>query len=194
MKDQKSIHIKNMVCNRCIMVVDQIFQQAGLETASISLGEVKLAADSVSADKLSALDSLLLKHGFERIDDRKSQLLEQIKAAVIDAIHHHENFEVNINWSHYLSDKLNYDYNYLSSLFSSVTGITLEQYIIRQKVEKVKEFLFYDELSVKEIAYKLGYSSVAHLSSQFKKITGLTPTEFKESRQTDIRTPLDNII
>ncbi len=183
-----------MVCNRCIMVVDQIFQQAGLETASISLGEVKLAADSVSADKLSALDSLLLKHGFERIDDRKSQLLEQIKAAVIDAIHHHENFEVNINWSHYLSDKLNYDYNYLSSLFSSVTGITLEQYIIRQKVEKVKEFLFYDELSVKEIAYKLGYSSVAHLSSQFKKITGLTPTEFKESRQTDIRTPLDNII
>ncbi|MEQ8532224.1 MAG: AraC family transcriptional regulator [Imperialibacter sp.] len=194
MKDQRAIHIKNMVCNRCIMVVEQIFQEAKLPVASVNLGEVRLVNDNVSTSQLSALDSLLLKHGFERIDDRKSQLLEQIKSAVIDAIHHHDNFEVNINWSHYLAEKLHYDYNYLSSLFSSVSGITLEQYIIRQKVEKVKEFLFYDELSVKEIAYKLGYSSVAHLSSQFKKITGLTPTEFKESRQTDIRTPLDNII
>ena len=194
MHDSKTIHIKNMVCDRCIMVVDQVFRQLGLEPASITLGEVKLAEPQLSPDQLAALDGLLLKNGFERIDDKKSQLLEQVKATVIDAIHHHENFEMNLNWSHFLAEKLGQDYHYLSSLFSNVTGITLEQYIIKQKIEKVKEYLFYDELSVKEIAFKMGYSSVAHLSSQFKKMTGLTPTEFKESRETATRKPLDHII
>lgn len=194
MHDSKTIHIKNMVCNRCIMVVDQIFRELEIEPVSISLGEVKLAEPHVSPDQLAALDHLLLKNGFERIDDKRSQLLEQIKATVIDAVHYHENFEMNLNWSHFLAEKLDHDYHYLSSLFSNVTGITLEQYIIKQKIEKVKEYLFYDELSVKEIAFKMGYSSVAHLSSQFKKITGLTPTEFKETRETAIRKPLDHII
>jgi AraC family transcriptional regulator len=194
MKDQKAIHIKNMVCNRCIMVVDQIFQQAGITTTAIHMGEVNLLDSVITQEQLTTVDDALLKHGFERIDDKKGQLLEQIKATVIEAIHHHDKFELNINWSHYLAETLNYDYNYLSSLFSSVTGYTIEQYIIKQKVEKVKEYLFYDELSVKEISYRLGYSSVAHLSSQFKKVTGLTPTQFKESRLPISRTPLDKII
>lgn len=183
-----------MVCDRCIMVVDQIFHQLEIEPVSISLGEVKLAEPHISPEQLAALDKLLLKNGFEIIDDKKSQLLEQIKATVINAIHRHENFEMNLNWSHFLAEKLHHDYHFLSSLFSNVTGITLEQYIIKQKIEKVKEHLFYDELSVKEIAFKMGYSSVAHLSSQFKKITGLTPTQFKESRETANRKPLDQVL
>lgn len=189
-----TLHIRNMVCDRCIMVVEQLLHQAGLKPLSVSLGEVKIEEETLTQDQKAQLDGLLAKNGFERIDDKKSQLLEKIKATVIEVIHRQEHFEMQINWSLFLSEKLHYDYNYLSSLFSSVTGITLEQYIIKQKIEKVKEYLFYDELSVKEIAYRLGYSSVAHLSSQFKKITGLTPSEFKESHQTNLRKPLDNII
>ena len=182
-----------MVCNRCIMVVEQLVRQAGIEPASVALGEVKLASSDPSGEQLVALDRLLIQNGFERIDDKKSQLLEQIKMTVIEAIHHQDHFEMQINWSHFLAEKLQYDYGYLSQLFSSVTGLSLEQYIIRQKIEKVKEYLFYDELSVKEIAYKMGYSSVAHLSSQFKKVTGLTPTEFKDNRENAARRSLDNI-
>ncbi|MEK6482530.1 helix-turn-helix transcriptional regulator [Catalinimonas sp. 4WD22] len=188
------LYIKNMVCDRCIMVVNQLFQQAGLKPIFIRLGEIKIEEEVLTEGQRNQLDELLAKNGFERIDDKKSQLLEKIKATVIELIHRQEHFEMHINWSLYLSEKLHYDYNYLSSLFSSVTGITLEQYIIKQKIEKAKEYLFYDEFSVKEIAYRLGYSSVAHLSSQFKKITGLTPSEFEESRQTSLRKPLDNII
>lgn len=186
------VHIKNMVCNRCVMVVKQLFNAAGIEPLSVNLGEVEVS-ETIAPDKLTLLDNQLMEHGFERIDDKKSQLLERIKAAVIDTIHHQDHFEMNINWSHYLSEKLHYDYHYLSSLFSAVSGITLEQYIIRQKIERVKELLFYDELSVKEIAFKLGYSSVAHLSAQFKKVTGLTPTAFKAARETASRKSLDNI-
>lgn len=191
---QKTIHIKNMVCNRCIMIVEQIFQQAGIIPAYATLGEIIIKGKDPNQEQLAKIDEQLLKHGFERIEDKKSQLLEQIKATVIDMVHHHDHFEMNINWSHYLAEKLHYDYNYLSGLFSSVTGTTLEQYIIKQKIEKVKEYLFYNELSVKEIAYRLGYSSVAHLSTQFKKITGLTPTGFKEMRESIPRKPLDRII
>ena len=175
------------------MVVENLFQQAGIPTENVRLGEAEITGE-IAPEKLTEIDHLLTRHGFERIDDKKSLLLEQIKATVIDTIHHRDHFEMNINWSHFLSEKLAYDYSYLSNLFSSVTGITLEQYIIRQKIEKVKEYLFYDELSVKEIAFKLGYSSVAHLSAQFKKVTGLTPTAFKESRETGNRKPLDHLI
>ncbi|VXD13683.1 AraC family transcriptional regulator [Marinoscillum sp. 108] len=188
------LHIKNMVCPRCVMVVRQAFEQIGVEPISVDLGEVKLKKE-LSGDELKQLDDLLAKNGFERIDDRKVQLLEKIKTLVIDTIHHRDPYDTHIQWSAYLSDQLHYDYNYLSSLFSGMAGITLEQYIIRQKMEKVKEFLFYDELSVKEIAYKMGFSSVAHLSNQFKKIIGLSPTEFKKSiQQTQSRKPLDQII
>lgn len=186
-----SIYIRNMVCNRCISSVEGIFRQVGIAPLVVDLGEVKVA-DSAMVN-FAELDKLLTNSGFERIGDKKSLTLEQIRSAVIEAIHRQDHFEMNINWSAFLSEKLGQEYTQLSGLFSSVTGITLEQYIIRQKVEKVKEYLFYNELSVKEIAFKMGYSSVAHLSSQFKKVTGLTPTQFKESRDKIGRQPLDQV-
>lgn len=182
-----------MVCDRCILVVKQILHEVGIAPLLVTLGRVRLSG-APDKSKLEQLDRALLDNGFERIDDKKSQLLEAIKSTVIETIHHNSGFQLQVNWSYHLAEKLGYDYNYLSALFSTVTGVTLEQYIIRQKVEKVKEFLFYDELSVKEIAFKLGYSSVAHLSTQFKKVTGLTPTSFKESRESLSRKPLDGII
>ncbi len=193
METEQNLYIKNMVCDRCILVVKQIFNKVEINPISITLGKVQIA-EQLNDEALQLLDSNLTENGFERIDDKKSKLLEQIKTTVIEAIHHHDQFDININWSHYLADKLNQEYHYLSNLFSTVIGITLEQYIIKQKIEKVKEYLFYDELSIKEISYKLGYSSVAHLSSQFKKITGFTPTAFKKMREKQDRKPLDNII
>jgi len=181
-----------MVCARCIMVVESIFKAQGLEPVMVSLGEANLFED-IAPSQLSELSIKLQDKGFELIDDKKSLLLERIKSIVIDAIHHSDQFEVKINWSHFLQEKLQTDYAYLSALFSMVNGYTLEQYIIKQKIEKVKEYLFYDEMSIKEIAYKLGYSSVAHLSTQFKKITGLTPSEFKDSRDLSNRLALDQI-
>lgn len=188
------LHIKNMVCPRCVMVVKQAFEQIEVEPLSVELGEVKLKSE-LSPYQLNKLDHLLAENGFERIDDKKVRMMEKIKTLVIDTIHHRDPYDTHIQWSSYLSEQLHYDYNYLSGLFSSMAGITLEQYIIRQKMEKVKEFLFYDELSVKEIAYKMGFSSVAHLSNQFKKIIGMSPTEFKKSIQnTQSRKSLDQII
>lgn len=193
MESDQNLYIKNMVCDRCILVVNQILNESGISPQLVTLGKIQLA-EQLDKQSLAILDKALIKNGFERIDNKKSQLLESIKSTVIEAIHHKSNFQLQVNWSHYLAEKLGYDYSYLSGLFSTITGITMEQYIIKQKVEKVKEFLFYDELSVKEIAFKLGYSSVAHLSSQFKKVTGLTPTAFKESRESLGRKPLDSII
>ena len=187
-----SVYIKNMVCSRCMMVVEEIFKSENIQPVSVALGEVRLL-EQLPDDKATSIRNQLKEKGFELIDDKKSLLLERTKSLVIDEIHHHDHFELKINWSHFLADKLEVEYAYLSALFSSVNGITLEQYIIKQKIEKVKEYLFYDELSVKEIAFKLGYSSVAHLSTQFKKITGLTPTEFKESREIINRTSLDQV-
>ena len=187
-----TLHIKNMVCNRCAMVVESLFRAIDVEPLVVNLGEVKLA-QALNKEQSSIIRKALLEKGFELIDDKKSLLLEQIKSLVIDEIHHHDHFELKINWSHYLAEKLGEDYAHLSSLFSSVEGITLEQYIIKQKIEKVKEYLFYDELSVKEIAFKLGYSSVAHLSTQFKKVTGLTPSSYKENRGILHRKPIDRV-
>ena len=187
-------YIRNMFCRRCISTVEELFGQAGIPVSSVTLGEVMVTIDVLDDDRLEKLGQLLLENGFELVNDRKSRLLEQIKATVIDIIHHQDHYELKINWSSYLSEKLNCDYNYLSNIFSAVNGITLERYIIRQKIEKIKEYLFYDELSLKEIAYKLGYSNQAHVSSQFKKMTGLTPSEYKKSRQEMSRTPLDSIL
>ncbi|WP_228853043.1 helix-turn-helix transcriptional regulator [Aegicerativicinus sediminis] len=186
------LNIKNMVCGRCIMVVDGIFKAQGIDVETVSLGEVQLPQE-ISPDQLSKLNSALKEKGFEVIDDKKSLLLERVKSVVIDEIHHNDHFELKVNWSHFLQEKLQTDYHHLSTLFSSVNGYTLEQYIIKQKVEKVKEYLFYDEMSLKEIAFKLGYSSVAHLSTQFKKITGLTPSKFKETLDNRNRLALDQI-
>ncbi len=189
-----TLYIKNMVCNRCVMVVKQELESQGLHPEKVSLGEVILSEDSLSKDQLDQLDKSLLRLGFERIDDRKARLIEAIKNKVIQTIHHSGRLDLKFNWSTVLSEELHYEYNYLSNLFSSVEGITLEQYIIRQKIEKVKELLFYDELNLSQIASRLGYSSVAHLSAQFKKVTGLTPSEMKKSRDIEHnRKPLDSL-
>jgi AraC family transcriptional regulator len=188
------IAVKNMVCNRCVMVVRGIFERQGLNPASVSLGEVLLHEESLPEEKLHQLDGELKAVGFERIDDKKVRIIEKLKNIIVSKIHHTDYVDVKFNWSAVLGDELKYDYNYLSSLFSSVEGITLEHYIIRQKIERVKELLFYDELNMNEIADKLGYSSVQHLSTQFKKITGFTPSAFRKTRPAkDARNSLDAI-
>ena len=189
-----TLYIKNMVCNRCISAVKQELEKQGFHPERVALGEVTIGEDSLSKDQLDKVDSALLQLGFERIDDRKARLIEAIKNTVIQMIHHSDKVDLKFNWSTVLSEELNYEYNYLSNLFSSVEGITLEQYIIRQRIEKVKELLFYDELNLSQIANRLGYSSVAHLSAQFKKVTGFTPSEMKKSRDTQHhRKPLDSM-
>jgi AraC family transcriptional regulator len=189
-----TLYIKNMVCNRCIMAVKNELEKQGLHPEKVSLGEVTIRESKLTDEEQEKLDAALIDLGFERIDDRKARLIESIKNKVIQMIHHADKLDLKFNWSKVLSDEIHYEYNYLSNLFSSVEGITLEQYIIRQKIEKVKELLFYDELNLSEIANRMGYSSVAHLSGQFKKITGFTPSELKKARNIDqSRKPLDSI-
>lgn len=189
-----TLYIKNMVCNRCKMAVQQELEKLGLHPIKVSLGEITISEDTLPEDVQNRLDSALINLGFERIDDRKARLIEGIKNMVIERIHHSKRIDRKFNWSVILSEAMHYEYNYLSNLFSAVEGITLEQYIIRQKIERAKELLFYDELNLSEIADRLGYSSVAHLSGQFKKITGLTPSELKKSRTIDQqRKPIDNL-
>jgi len=175
------------------MAVHDTLVKLHLHPEKIALGEVILKDDTIDESVKNALDAALQTLGFERIDDRKGRLIEAIKNKVIKTIHHSEDIHLKFNWSDVLADEVHYEYNYLSHLFSSVEGITLEQYIIRQKIERVKELLFYDELNLGQIASRLGYSSIAHLSAQFKKITGLTPTELKKSRVVS-RKSLDNIV
>jgi YesN/AraC family two-component response regulator len=176
------------------MVVQQEFEKQGLHPEHVALGEVTIREDRLTPEQQQKLDAALVGLGFERIDDRKARLIESIKNKVIQMIHHTDKLKLSVNWSKVLSDEMHLEYNYLSNLFSSVEGITLEQYIIRQKIEKVKELLFYDELNLTEIADRLGYSSVAHLSGQFKKITGLTPSQLKKSRDIDhSRKPIDSV-
>jgi YesN/AraC family two-component response regulator len=150
---------------------------------------LQMDQDSIPHDDL--VEKLLESLGFEIIDDKKSRIIEKIKNTIIDLVHHQDN-DVKINLSDVLSDKLHHDYNYLSNLFSEVEGTTIEKYFIAQKVEKVKELLVYDELSLSEIANRLNYSSVAYLSNQFKKVTGLTPSHFKQIKE-DKRKPLDKV-
>jgi AraC family transcriptional regulator len=190
----KTLFIKNMVCNRCVMVVEQELEKLGLHVEKVTLGEVRLKEDALTASQLEAVDVALKNKGFERIDDRKSRIIEGIKSNVIQLIHHKHEQARKLNWSTILSEELHLEYNYLSSLFSSVEGVTLEHYIINQKIERAKELLFYDELNLTQIADQLGYSSVAHLSAQFKKVTGMTPSELKKSSQTEsLRKPLDSV-
>lgn len=177
-----------------MMMVRQEFERIGLHPEKVALGEVTLSEKSLTPDQVRALDAALLSFGFERMDDRKARVVEAIKSKIIDLIHYSGKVDLRVNWSTVLSREVNYEYSYISGLFSSIQGITLEQYIIRQKLEKVKELLFYDELTLSEIADRLGYSSVAHLSSQFKKITGFTPSELKKARQVvKDRKPLDSV-
>lgn len=175
------LNIKNMVCDRCILVVKEELKKIGFEASEVGLGYVKIERNLDSESK-AKIGQLLNSFGFELLDSDKAKMIERIKNLVISRIHHVDELDLKVNWSTLLSTQLNHDYSFISSLFSSVESVTLEQYIIRQKIERVKELLFYDELSLKEIAYKLDYSSVQHLSTQFKKITGQTPTDFKMKR------------
>ena len=179
-----------MVCNRCIMVVKSELDKLGIEPVVVQLGEVTLEKELTTQEK-EKFSKALVSLGFELIDDKKSRLIEQIKNTIIDLVHHQDN-ETKTNLSDVLSEKLHHDYNYLSNLFSEVEGTTIEKYFIAQKIEKVKELLVYDELSLSEIAFLLNYSSVAYLSNQFKKVTGLSPSHFKKIRE-DRRKPLDEV-
>src|SRR4051812_15696344 len=172
------LYIKNMVCARCKMVVESEFEKLGLQTVSVELGEVELK-NTITENQKEALLKNLKVFGFDLIDDKKSKTVEKIKNLIVDLVHHKNN-ELKINLSDYLAENLNQDYNSLSNLFSEIENTTIEKYFISQKIEKVKELLVYNELSLSEIADILNYSNVAHLSNQFKKITGFTPTHFKQ--------------
>uniref|UniRef100_UPI00404956F8 AraC family transcriptional regulator n=1 Tax=Flavobacterium sp. TaxID=239 RepID=UPI00404956F8 len=185
-----TLFIKNMVCNRCVMAVRNELNNSGIEPIDVQLGEVTLEKDLTAQEK-EEFSKALVSLGFEMIDDKKSRLIEQIKTIIIDLVHHQDN-GTKTNLSDVLSSKLFHDYNYLSNLFSEVEGTTIEKYFIAQKIEKVKELLVYDELSLSEIAFRLNYSSVAYLSNQFKKVTGLSPSHFKNIRE-DRRKPLDEV-
>jgi AraC-like DNA-binding protein len=184
------LYIKNMVCNRCILVVKQELEKLNIESCNITLGEVETNTE-LPKEQIAQLENNLAALGFELLDNSKQQLIEKIRNIIVKQVHHTEE-DNNHNFSDIISKALHKDYSYLSSLFSEVEGITIEKYIINQKIEKVKELIIYDELSLSEIAYKLGYSSVAHLSNQFKKVTGLTPSHFKQVGQKK-RKPIDNV-
>ncbi len=183
------IYIKNMVCPRCIHTVGQILQEEGIGYSTIQLGEVNLN-DGLTKKDQEVLEHRLAQSGFEFLKGIKAKLVSQIKSLIVSEIHYSTDLG-NLKFSVIIEDKLNRSYSYLSRLFSSVEGKTIEKYILSQKIEKVKELLIYDELTLSEIADNMGYSSVSHLSSQFKKETGMTPTQFK--KQSGVRRFLDSI-
>jgi AraC family transcriptional regulator len=185
------LYIKNMVCDRCILVVRQELDKLKLNYKNIQLGEVELTNQPTDEGIVELKEHLNIL-GFDLLDDKKTRLVEKIKSSIIQFIQGIEAEELNKKLSVLLSEKLKMDYHHISSLFSSIEGVTIEKYVILQRIEKAKELLMYAELSLSEIADKLGYSSVQHLSQQFKKTTGLTPSHFKSLKK-NMRTPLDKI-
>jgi AraC-like DNA-binding protein len=179
-----------MVCIRCKMVVKAELSKLGIQFKTVDLGEVEID-ENISAEQRELLKAALLKSGLELMDDKKSVLIQRIKNVIIELVHYSEE-PLSIKFSEYLSQKLNHDYTYLANLFSEVQGTTIEKFFISHKIERVKELLVYNELNLTEIAYLMHYSSVAHLSSQFKKITGLTPSHFKQLKDKR-RSMLDNV-
>jgi AraC-like DNA-binding protein len=174
------LFIKNMVCKRCKMVVKAELDKLDLHYTMVELGEAEIM-EEISETQLRLLDSALREAGLELMNDRQSILVEMIKTIIIELIHSDQT-QLRINLSDHLSEKLNHNYTYLSNLFSKIKGTTIEKYYLSHKIERVKELLIYDELNLTEIAYTMHYSSVAHLSNQFKKMTGLTPSHFKNLR------------
>ena len=172
--------IKNMVSLRCKMIVKSELEKMHLQFTVVELGEVEIM-EELSSKQQQELKTSLLRSGLELLEDKKSMLIERIKNIVVEMIHYSDEAPL-LNFSSYLSEKLNYDYNYLSNLFSEVKGTTIEHFIIAHKIERAKELLIYNELTLTEIAEKLHYSNVSHLSNQFKKVTGLTPTFFKKMK------------
>lgn len=179
-----------MVCIRCQMVVKSELEKLGLRYIYVKIGEANIIED-IPSEKLERLDIALRKSGLELMDNKKSILVEKIKAAIIELVHYRED-QIKVNLSVYLSEKLNYDYTYLANLFSEVKGITIEKFYLTHKIERVKELIIYDELTLSEIAYRMHYSSVAHLSNQFKKYTGLTPSHYKKVKNKR-RDTLENV-
>lgn len=175
------LYIKYMVSLRCKLVVKDTFKKLGLQYTTVNLGEVDMVED-LSAIQREELKKELLKSGLKLLDDKKAILIERIKNVIVQMVHYEEDLP-RVKFSVYLAEQLNYDYTYLANIFSETQGTTIEHYIILHKIEKVKELIIYDELNLTEIAWKLHYSSVAHLSNQFKKITGLTPTYFKSLKK-----------
>lgn len=172
------LYIKYMVSLRCKMVVMESLKRLGLKYVYLDLGMVEIHED-ITPEQRFALQGLLQRSGLELMDDKRSILIERVKNVITEMIHYSDELPA-VNYSDFISEKLDYDYTYLANLFSEVKGITIQQFIISHKIERVKELLLYDELNLTEIAFKLHYSSVAHLSNQFKKTTGLTPTFYKQ--------------
>jgi AraC-like DNA-binding protein len=186
-----TLYIKNMVCHRCIKVVKDELTRLGYEVSKIQLGEVLIKSAEKSPD-ISEIRKLLVDNGFDLVDDKNSKLIEKIKVLIIEKIQYQNNNLEKFSFSKYLSSELGMNYSHLSSIFSSCEGITIEKFLIKQKIEKVKELLTYDELTLSEISFMLGYSSVQHLSNQFRQITGLNPSYFKKLKEHK-RKPLDKI-
>jgi len=172
------LYIKYMVSNRCKMAVKEELKKLGLHFIVVDLGEVEIM-ETITPDQREKLKISLFDSGLELMDDKRAVLIEKIKNTIIDMVHHSDEM-IKTNFSDYLSEKLNHDYTYLANLFSEVQGCTIEHFIINHKIERIKELIIYDELNITEIAWKMNYSSVAHLSNQFKKVTGLSPSHFKQ--------------
>ena len=170
--------IRNMACAGCIMIIRTELEKMGILSPTIELGEIEIS-DDLSDEQLTSFDEAIHRFGFEIMDDRKSYLIEKIKHAIFELVNYSDD-DLKMGLSDYISLKVNHSYIYLSNLFSEVTGTTIEQYIITKKIDRVKEMLVYEEFSLSEIAYRMHYSSVSHLSAQFKKVTGLTPSLYKK--------------
>lgn len=179
-----------MVSTRCKLTVKAVLKKFGFHFILVDLGEVEIK-ENLSPAQLNSLKAALFKFGLELMDNKKEILIERIKNIIIEMIHHADEM-IKVNFSCYLSEKLNHDYTYMANLFSEIQGITIEQFIISHKVERIKELIFYNELNITEIAWKLNYSSVAHLSNQFKKVTGLSPSHFRQLKDKK-RTSLDEL-
>ena len=179
-----------MVSNRCKIVVKEVLKELGLHFIVVDLGEIEIMED-ISPEQREELKLSLIESGLELMDDKKAILIEKIKVLITEMIHSNDELPEK-NYSNYISEKLNYDYTYLSNLFSEIKGITIQQFIIVHKIERIKELIIYDELNITEIAWKMNYSSVAHLSIQFKKITGLSPSHFKQLKDKR-RSPIEEI-
>lgn len=184
------LFIKYMVSTRCKMVVKEELKKIGLHFIIVDLGEIEIM-ENISDEKRALLRKGLLNSGLELMDDKKAILIEKIKNVIIEMVHYSDEMP-KVNYSDYISEKLNHDYTYLSNIFSEVKGMTIQQFIINHKIERAKELLLYDEFNLTEISYKLNYSSVAHLSNQFKKVTGLTPSHFKKLKEKR-RNPIEEI-
>lgn len=184
------LYIKYMVSNRCKMAVKEELKKLGLHFIVVDLGEVEIM-ENLSTEQRELVKIALLSEGFELMDDKRAVLIERIKNTIIEMVHH-TNELIKTNFSVFLSEKLNYDYTYLANLFSEVQGTTIEQFIISHKIERIKELIIYGEENITEIAWRMNYSSVAHLSNQFKKATGLSPSHFKQLKDKR-RSPIEDI-